>query len=225
MERLKGLLRRQMIGGTSEKWPDVASSAQGQISAPRPYSWTGKELIPNMVEALDRSTARRKPQQHARARRSGRSFDETKTGAAPDKSGRDELQDRLTALELEFASLKNRQLEYDGIASLIHLLSAGKLDEARQLVCLLLQASPTSPSHLERWKMVLAHPKGQPTADATGGEIALNNAWLNEHAHKHTGKWVALRKGVLVGEDTNRVELHRRLQKDGQLNELFFAKL
>jgi len=55
--------------------------------------------------------------------------------------------------------------------------------------------------------------------------IARNNAWLRAHRHEYRGNWVALRAGVLLGADTSRVALHRRLEKQAELAGAAFARL
>ena len=128
----------------------------------------------------------------------------------------------MTTLEAENAALKE-QLEKAATAPVLELLNAGRVTEARQLLSLLLKASP-SPK-LEKWARILAPPVARPEGPATGSSIARNNAWLREHAREYSGKWVGLREGVLVGEDTSRVALHRRLEQTGQLEGVFFARL
>jgi hypothetical protein len=129
------------------------------------------------------------------------------------------LERRVETLEAELAALKER---YEtGLVT--HLLNTGHITEARQLVSLLLKVSPTP--KLEQWARVLAPPTVREESVASGGSIARNNAWLREHARDYVGKWVALRDGVLVGEDADRVALHRRLEQSGQLEGVFFARL
>jgi hypothetical protein len=149
----------------------------------------------------------------------GRMARQRRSRSAQSRGGREQ---RIVALETENASLKE-QLERATTAPVLNLLSAGRVSEARQLVNLLLKASP-SPK-LEQWARVLMPPVVRAEPSATGGAIARNNAWLREHAREYVGKWVALRDGVLVGEDPNRVALHRRLQQAGQLDGVFFARL
>jgi len=128
----------------------------------------------------------------------------------------------MTTLEAENASLK-QQLDKTTTAPVLALLNAGRVIEARQLVSLLLKASP-SPK-LEKWARLLAPPVVRPGGPATGTGIASTHAWLRQHAGEYAGKWVALRDGVLLGADESRVALHRRLEQDGNLEGALFARL
>lgn len=129
---------------------------------------------------------------------------------------------RITALEAENAALKSR-LEEAPEAPIRTLLEAGRLAEARQLVALLLQATPSP--RLEQWARLLAPPVVHSGGQATGNGMAGERQWLREHAKDYAGQWVALREGALLDADVSRVALHRRLQRSGALEGALFVCL
>jgi hypothetical protein len=132
------------------------------------------------------------------------------------------LAQRVAVLETELSQLKER-LQQAETAPLIQLVEAGRITEARQLVSLLLKASPSP--RLEQWARVLAPPEASVAPAATGGTLARDNAWLRANAKDYAGRWVALRDGVLVDADASRVALHRRLEQTGELEGIAFARL
>jgi hypothetical protein len=103
------------------------------------------------------------------------------------------------------------------------LVAANRIEEARRLVQQLVERSPTP--RLERWARVLAEPVVRVGSSATGLPFGRNEAWLRKNAEAYAGKWVALRDGVLVGADEDRVALHRRLERCGDLEATLFARL
>jgi hypothetical protein len=138
------------------------------------------------------------------------------------RTPREALEQRLATLEAENAALKE-QLEKATTAPVLELLNAGRVNEARRLLSLLLKTSP-SPT-LEKWARIVAPPVARPAGPATGTRIASANSWLRQHAGEYVGKWVALRDGVLLDADESRVALHRRLERDGNLEGVLFARL
>jgi hypothetical protein len=139
------------------------------------------------------------------------------------------LEGRVAALEKENAAIKaelamlKQRLERDVAGPVASLVEAGRITEARQLVGLLAQASP-SPS-LERWSQVLAPPVVHSEQQATGSPFARNAEWLRQNSEAHAGKWVALREGTLVDEDPSRVALQRRLEQANALEGITFVRL
>jgi hypothetical protein len=129
---------------------------------------------------------------------------------------------RVVLLEAEVAQLKER-LQQSEAAPLVRLIEAGRVTEARQLVSLLLKASPSP--RLEQWARVLAPPEVSVAPAATGSSMARDNAWLRANARDYAGQWVALRDGVLVDADRSRMALHRRLEQAGALDGVAFAHL
>lgn len=103
------------------------------------------------------------------------------------------------------------------------LVAANRVEEARRLVQQLMGASPTP--RLERWARVLAEPVVRVGSSATGLPFERNEAWLRRNAGAYAGKWVALRDGVLIGADEDRLALHRRLERSGDLDATLFARL
>ncbi len=161
-----------------------------------------EHVAPEMLKALTHSTRRHGPQHRTRT-----------------ASSRIELEERVAALEAEVASLKEQALT----APVVHLVNAGRIAEARQLVRLLLQAAPSS--GLSSWEQVLAPPVVHAEAAATGVRLARSAEWLRAHAETHAGQWVALRDGVLIDADVSRVTLQRRLAQGSGLAGITFARL
>lgn len=149
----------------------------------------------------------------------GRMARQRRSRSTPSRGG---LEQRLVALKTENASLKE-QLERATTAPVLELLKAGRVTEARQLVSLLLKASPSP--QLEQWARVIAPPIVRSGGPAAGSGIEGTYAWLRQHAGEYAGKWVALREGVLLGADVSRVALHRRLEQSGELEGALFARL
>lgn len=142
---------------------------------------------------------------------------------------RTKLESRIAALEgenasiwAELAALKER-LEQGVTGPVALLVHSGRITEARQLVGLLVQTTPT-PS-LARWSQVLAPPVVHSESQATGSPLARNTEWLRQNAEAHVGKWVVLRDGALVDEDVSRVTLQRRLERTGNLQGVTFVRL
>lgn len=144
-------------------------------------------------------------------------------------ASRTKLEARVEALEKENAAIKadlatiHQRVERGMVGPVASLVEAGRLTEARQLVGLLAQASPSSV--LEVWSQVLAPPDVRAEQQATGSSFAGNAEWLQRNAEAHAGKWVALRDGTLVDEDPSRVALQRRLAHANALEGITFVRL
>ena len=151
-----------------------------------------------------------------------RSRDEQRRRSARTETPRTKLEGRVAALEKELAQVKQR-LERGVVAPVASLVETGRINEARQLVALLTQASPAL--SLERWSQVLAPPVVHSEQQATGSPFARNAEWLRHNSEAHAGKWVALRDGTLVDEDTSRVALQRRLEQADALEGVTFVRL
>jgi 4-hydroxy-L-threonine phosphate dehydrogenase PdxA len=126
------------------------------------------------------------------------------------------------AIKVELATLRQR-LDRDVAGPVASLVEAGRITEARQLVGLLAQASPSLT--LERWSQVLAPPVVHSENQATGSPFARNAEWLRQNSEAHADKWVALRDGTLVDEDPSRVALQRRLEQANALEGVTFVRL
>ena len=132
------------------------------------------------------------------------------------------LEKENAAIKAELAQVKQR-LERGETSPVVSLVEAGRITEARQLVALLTQASPTPA--LERWSQVIAQPVVHSEAQATGSSFARNAEWLRHNSEAHAGKWVALRDGTLVDEGASRVALQRRLEQANALEGITFVRL
>jgi hypothetical protein len=61
---------------------------------------------------------------------------------------------------------------------------------------------------------------------ATSAEgVRRNTAWLHTHYQEYRGKWIALNEGVLLGANESLVELHKAIEKTGQLSVALFMSL
>jgi hypothetical protein len=119
---------------------------------------------------------------------------------------------------------KTSILEEDAlIAPIRTLLEADRITEARQLVELLLKASPSL--QLEQWAQMLAPPVAHSGEQETGTGSSSARQWLRQHAKEYAGQWVALREGALLGANTSRVALHQSLQRSGALEGALFVRL
>jgi uncharacterized protein (DUF885 family) len=188
-------------------WEEVIARTQApesSLSLRRVTSET--EMVAGMALKLHRS--REEQQQRRRSART--------------ETYRTKLEGRVAALEKELAQVKQR-LERGVVAPVASLVEAGRINEARQLVALLTQASPALA--LERWSQVLAPPVVHSEQQATGSPFARNAEWLRQNAEAHAGKWVALRDGTLVDEDSSRVALQRRLEQANALEGITFVRL
>lgn len=103
------------------------------------------------------------------------------------------------------------------------LFEEGREEEARRLVEQLVQESPTP--RLEKWAWALARPAILMGEGMTGESYKRNNAWMRQNFRQYTGKWVALREGVLLDVDEDRLALHERLEQRGDLQGVLFAHL
>jgi hypothetical protein len=187
-------------------WEEALAQTRAAVSSPplrMVGAWAGSAM--EMVRELGRSESRSMQRRTARA-----------------GSSRTKLEGRVAALEAELASVKERLAR--GVTSpVVSLVDAGRIAEARQLVGLLVQASSTPA--LEQWSKVLAPPGVRSEAEATGAPLTRNAEWLRVNAEAHAGKWVALREGALVDEDTSRVALQRRLEQAGSLTGITFVRV
>lgn len=91
------------------------------------------------------------------------------------------------------------------------LLANGRVLAARKLV----DAAPSyrvADETLRRLRVALAEPVVRRTVPAQG-KGSRDIEWLRRHAHRHTGKWVALVDGELVAADPSLPVLRRRLRR------------
>lgn len=126
-----------------------------------------------------------------------------------------ELHERLQRVE--------SWLEAGTTSPVVALVTAGHIAEARQLVSLLLQATPSG--SLANWSKVLAPPSAHADTSATGPSFTSNAAWLRANAGAYSGQWVALRDGTLLGADESRVRLQRALEARSDLAGATFVRL
>lgn len=94
------------------------------------------------------------------------------------------------------------------------LVENGDVLDARSLLSTI---PPRRYPEVDHWRKVLAKPKARREALATGGGFNEDSEWLQKNSEKYKGKWVALKRGVLLGSHERLIELHRMLKQSGNL--------
>lgn len=110
------------------------------------------------------------------------------------------------------------------IAALRDLMEHGATPSARTLLAVARRLIPSAELVFCRWGAALAMPVPREEEFATGQSTADNYHWLDRNKAAYAGQWVALRDGVLLDADPDRLTLHRRLKSQGNLAAVFFAK-
>src|SRR4030042_7079563 len=130
----------------------------------------------------------------------------------------------VPTLYIEIPENSSLPIEFDEyiIKKIKILIEAGQVSNAR----FLLTSIPFGiSSKLDNWRRVLAIPKAKPEKVATGVDIKQNSSWLLINSGKFKGKWVALKKGILLGSHESRIELHRQLTLADKLKGATFFKI
>tara|TARA_B100001750_G_scaffold248031_1_gene276301 strand:+ start:3584 stop:4045 length:462 start_codon:yes stop_codon:yes gene_type:complete len=126
-----------------------------------------------------------------------------------------------TARAVERSSIAGVQFEEGSVhRQVVTLLEGGRVQQARELAA----------GAGGEWAEVLRPPQvrvGREAAPGSEARFAADRAWLRENgaAAEYRGKWVALRRGELLGADESRRVLHRRLQQTGSLHEVMFVRV
>ncbi len=110
------------------------------------------------------------------------------------------------------------------VAALKELVELGATPSARSLLAIARRLVPSAELALRRWGHALAVPVPHKEKSASGQATADNYRWLDQNRGAYAGQWVALRGGVLLDADLDRLMLYRRLKKKGNLGAVFFAK-
>jgi len=98
------------------------------------------------------------------------------------------------------------------------LLRMGDVSTARNLLARGRRSS-------ESWARLLEPPTVTRRVASAAPGFEANYGWLRAHADEYAGRWVALRGGTLLGDDTRRARLHRRLEGQGSLAGVLFVKV
>ncbi len=98
----------------------------------------------------------------------------------------------------------------------------GFVIEARKLVSAI---RPGLSVRIDNWRRVLAEPKASIGPPGTDEGLGEDSAWLENNALKYQGKWVALRKGILIGSDKSYIELYRSLKQSDKLAGIMFVRI
>ncbi len=98
----------------------------------------------------------------------------------------------------------------------------GDVAEARRLVT---GIRPGISVRIDNWRRVLAEPKATIGNPGTDEGLEEDSVWLENNALKYQGKWVALKKGTLIGSHKSRIELHRFLEQSDKLAGVMFVRL
>ena len=91
------------------------------------------------------------------------------------------------------------------------LLANGRILAARKLVDGV-PSDHVASETLRRLRAALSEPVVRRTVPAQG-QGSRNIEWLRRHAHRHSGKWVALVDGELLAADASLAALRRRLRQ------------
>lgn len=128
------------------------------------------------------------------------------------------------AIYIEIPENSSLPIEFDEyiVKNIKILVEAGQVSNAR----FLLTSIPFGiSSKLDNWRRVLDIPKAKPEKVATGVDIKQNSSWLLNNSGNFKGKWVALKKGILLGSHESRIELHRQLTLSDKLKGATFFKI
>lgn len=113
--------------------------------------------------------------------------------------------------------------EFDQIIDEIkQLLGKGDILQARSLIKGERTSSSIWPKSLHRWALLLAEPEVSKQPREARQNSDYNFRWLKANKHKYLGQWIAIKNGMLIDSDSDRVVLHRRLKAQNQLAGLLF---
>lgn len=102
------------------------------------------------------------------------------------------------------------------------LVEDGNISEAREVLSTI---QPGTSRKLDNWRNVLATPKVTLEQSGTGGSLQEDAGWLQQNSGEYKGRWVALKQGILLGNHTSRLELHRSLKQAGKLAGALFFRI
>ncbi len=102
------------------------------------------------------------------------------------------------------------------------LVELGEIQKARNIV----SKFPGGFSrHLDKWRTLLAKPKVVKKTAGPDQDVEANHRWIHHHSNNYRGKWVALKNGKIVGNNTSSVNLRAELQQTSSLDGVLFFKV
>jgi hypothetical protein len=120
---------------------------------------------------------------------------------------------------LEGVSLRNKSAA-DFIKIIKFALRAGAYLAAREISDEAIKQHPDN-SELREYARAISPPKVVSRDVPSKPSFQANREWLNKYAEQHSGKWVALRNGELLGLADSFDELFERI---GRSKEVLFTK-
>jgi hypothetical protein len=124
---------------------------------------------------------------------------------------RGELASMLKNLETSLSEVRIRQL-----------VEQGNISQARRELSIIPMGAS---KQLDKWKRLLAEPVVKQGKPASGRGMHADLFWLENHSEQYRGKWVALKRGQLLGSDRSSVALEARLDKLGLLKGTTFFEI
>ena len=102
------------------------------------------------------------------------------------------------------------------------LVENGQVAEARKVLSTI---QPGTSTALDNWQRALSNPKAKLHKSAGGENIKEDALWLQDYSGKYKGKWIALKKGILLGAHESRIQLRRFLKQTGKLAGAMFFRV
>ncbi len=102
------------------------------------------------------------------------------------------------------------------------LIETSRVLEARRIVS---DIPPGVSTELDYWKKVLAEPVVRVTKPTTDRDPRKDMRWIEENADRYKGKWVALKRGELIGSHESLKALHGTLKRSGRLAGTFVFRV
>lgn len=103
-----------------------------------------------------------------------------------------------------------------------HLVEEGSIAKARNELANIPSGASLA---LDKWKRILAKPKGKLEGTTSGSRLKPNLVWLRNNSNQYKGQWVALREGALLGNHVSRTALRANLKRLDQLRGALFFKV
>lgn len=102
------------------------------------------------------------------------------------------------------------------------LVEDGQIEEAREVLYLI---QPRTSTVLDSWQKALAYPTMKLTKSSGDTNLKKDAIWLQENSERYKGKWIALKKGKLLGAHESRIALRNSLKQSGKLSGAIFFRL
>lgn len=102
------------------------------------------------------------------------------------------------------------------------LVENGQIEDARNVLS---TVQPGISRELDNWQRALSIPTAKVDKSSEGENVKEDARWLRNNSEKYKGKWIALKKGVLLGAHISRVELRSSLKQTGKLSGSMFFRI